>query len=67
MSKPLPRTRDELLRSLREADLPEETVLHLAAQARPALLLTTASADAEACPIGASRLGGAPDLPAGTA
>lgn len=65
MSKPLPHTRDELLRSLRATDLPEETVLHLAAQARPALLLTTAPADVAACPVGASRLGGAPDLPIG--
>lgn len=67
MSKPLPRTRDELLRSLRETDLPEETVLHLAAQARSALLLTTVPAAAGAHPLGASRLGGAPDLPVGIA
>lgn len=65
MSKPLPRTRDALLRSLRETDLPEDRVLHLAAQARPALLLTTEPTEPRTEPAGTSRLGGAPDLAAG--
>ena len=67
MTKPLPRTRDELLRSLGETDLPKETVQHLANQARPALLLRTVPAEARSHALGASRLGGSPDLPAGTA
>ena len=62
MSKPLPRTRDELIRSLQETELPDEIVLHVAAQARPALLLTTQPVGADGGPLGASRLGGAPDL-----
>ncbi|MCA8276488.1 DUF1963 domain-containing protein [Burkholderia sp. AU30280] len=64
--KPLPRTRDELLRSLQETELPEEIVLHLAAQARSALLLTTVPAGADAISLGTSKLGGTPDLPVGS-
>lgn len=67
MSTPLPRSRDELRESLEEVDLPEEIVSRLVAQARPALLLTSDAADDSAIPLGASKLGGAPDLARGTA
>ena len=67
MSMPLPRSRDELLRSLAQTELPEAVAAHLAAQARAAVLLTTEKAGPDAPPLGASRLGGVPDLPAGMA
>ncbi|MGO4872211.1 MAG: DUF1963 domain-containing protein [Roseiarcus sp.] len=67
MPRSLPRTRDEFLSSLNETELPENAVARLAARARPAVLLTTAPADEGEIPLGASKLGGAPDLPRGTA
>lgn len=65
MSKALPRTRDELRASLSDEELPAEIVERLAAQALPALLLTTVALGENSPLPGASRLGGTPDLPPG--
>lgn len=58
-----PESREDLLASLQEAGLPAGTALHLAGQAQPALLLETALADETQIPLGASKIGGLPDLP----
>jgi uncharacterized protein YwqG len=58
-----PESREDLLASLRETGLPAGTALHLAGQAQPALLLETGLADEMQIPLGASKIGGLPDLP----
>src|SRR5262249_51641514 len=58
-----PESREDLLASLQEAGLPAGTALHLAGQAQPALLLETSLADETQIPLGASKIGGLPDLP----
>jgi uncharacterized protein YwqG len=60
---PLPENRDALFRSLSDTDLDPDIVSKLAAQARPAILLVTAESDENAIPLGASKIGGCPDLP----
>lgn len=52
--------------ALSGTELPEAIVRHLAAQARPALLLTSKAVNEAEIALGASKLGGAPDLPRGT-
>ncbi|MFY3307823.1 DUF1963 domain-containing protein [Achromobacter ruhlandii] len=64
---PLPSDLDALRRSLDDIDLPADVVARLLAQARPALVLATAAADEAAIPLGASKIGGRPDLPPGMA
>lgn len=54
-------------RSLTKTGLPDDVVERLTAQARPAILLTTDAGDEAAIPRGASKIGGRPDLPRGTA
>jgi uncharacterized protein DUF1963 len=64
---PLPRTREEFLEALSTSELSAAIVAHLTAQACPAVLLTTVASEEAALPMGVSRLGGVPDLPAGMA
>ncbi|WZB74238.1 hypothetical protein WJ972_25470 [Achromobacter insuavis] len=64
---PLPADQDALRRSLDDTDLPADIVSRLLAQARPALLLATTAGDEDAIPLGASKIGGRPDLPPGMA
>lgn len=66
MPEPLPRTHEEFRSSLAASGLPRPLVDRLVAQARPALLLVTQAAEDSAIPLGASKLGGWPDLPADT-
>lgn len=65
--EPLPENRDELALSLGESGLSDDIVGHLAAQARPAVLLITSEAEEDELPLGASKIGGRPDLPSSTA
>ncbi len=65
--KPLPADHDALQRSLADTDLPRAVIDRLLAQARPALLLATTAGDEDAIPLGASKIGGRPDLPPGMA
>lgn len=64
---PLPANHDDLLLSLKETGLHHDVVSHLAAQARPAILLLTAECEEDSIPLGASKIGGRPDLPRGAA
>jgi hypothetical protein len=64
--EPLPRSRDALIHSLSETGLASDVVSQLASQARPAVLLITSEANEDEIPLGASKIGGGPDLPAGT-
>ena len=64
---PLPPDRETLTQSLQATGLPAAIVAHLAAQARPAVLMPTTAGDEHAIPAGASKLGGRPDLPQGMA
>jgi len=61
---PWPSTREEFRASLQESGLDDALVDHLTAQVLPAVRLVTSPADPQTSPLGASRLGGAPDLPA---
>ncbi|PDT11309.1 DUF1963 domain-containing protein [Rhizobium sp. M1] len=63
----LPANREALFLSLYETDLPDGVIFRLAAQARPAILLATAESDEDAISLGASKIGGRPDLPRGSA
>lgn len=65
--EPLPEDRDELALSLSESGLSDDIVAHLAAQARPAVLLITSVAEEHELPPGASKIGGRPDMPRGAA
>lgn len=67
MSTSFPASLDALRQSLAETELPETVVAHLVAQARPALVLATSAADEAAIPLGATKIGGSPDLPPGMA
>jgi uncharacterized protein YwqG len=58
-----PGSREDMLASLQEAGLAPDLARHLAEQALPALVLDTAEADEAQIPIGASKIGGLPDLP----
>ncbi len=62
-----PANREALFLSLYETDLPDGVIFRLAAQARPAILLATAESDEDAISLGASKIGGRPDLPRGSA
>ncbi|OLP45013.1 DUF1963 domain-containing protein [Rhizobium oryziradicis] len=61
---PFPGSREALLSALKKSGLSDEIQRLLAAQARPAILLTTSGCDEEALPLGATKIGGRPDLPA---
>jgi hypothetical protein len=63
--EPLPESRDALIRSLGETGLASDVVSHLVSQARPAVLLLTSAAEEDEIPLGASKIGGRPDLPKG--
>jgi uncharacterized protein YwqG len=65
--EPLPVDRDDLVLSLSESGLSDDIVSRLAAQARPAVLLVTSETDEDELPLGASKIGGRPDLPSGMA
>ncbi len=65
MAIPLPRNDEELYQSLSETALAQDIVQHLAKQARSALLLVSSAADEDGILLGASKLGGRPDLPRG--
>ena len=64
---PIPASLDALRQSLAETELSDAVVAHLVAQARPALVLATSAADEAAIPLGATKIGGSPDLPPGMA
>jgi uncharacterized protein YwqG len=66
-AEPFPKDRDDLALSLSESGLSDDIVAHLAAQARPAVLLVTGAAEEDELPLGASKIGGRPDMPRGTA
>lgn len=66
-STSFPASLDALRQSLAETELPETVVAHLVAQARPALVLATSAADEDAIPLGATKIGGSPDLRPGMA
>ena len=66
MTAALPRSRADLLLSLRKTELTEEVAQRLAAQARPALVLMPEPASTEELPLGSTKFGGRPDLPSGT-
>ncbi|GGB07480.1 hypothetical protein GCM10011491_39420 [Brucella endophytica] len=62
---PLPSTRGALSASLAQVgELTPDLVERLAGQAAPAILLETVKTTEDAIPLGASKFGGAPDLPA---
>ena len=63
MPTPFPASLDALRQSLAETELSDAVVAHLVAQARPALVLATSAADEAAIPLGATKIGGSPDLP----
>jgi hypothetical protein len=65
--EPLPEDRDDLSLSLSEWGLSDDIASHLAAQARPAVLLITSETEEDELPLGASKIGGRPDLVSGTA
>jgi uncharacterized protein YwqG len=58
-----PDNRDALRLSLEETGLSPDIISHLVGQARGAVLMTTASGDEGEIPLGASKIGGRPDLP----
>jgi hypothetical protein len=62
----LPKSRSELVERLQDAGLSGETIRAIAAEARPALVLDTTPAEEAAIPLGATKLGGLPDLPRDT-
>ncbi len=62
-----PDSRQALQDSLLEAGLAPASVARLAEQAAPALVLETTPCEESAIPLGASKIGGLPDLPAGMA
>lgn len=64
---PFPANQDALRQSLADTGLPDAIIARLAEQARPAVVLTTGAVDEDALPLGASKIGGRPDLPRGTA
>lgn len=64
---PLPSDQDALRRSLDATDLPASVISRLLEQARPALVLATTVREEDAIPLGASKIGGRPDLPRGMA
>jgi uncharacterized protein YwqG len=64
---PFPVSREALGASLNGVnELTPALVAHLTRQAAPAISLKTAAASDASIPIGASKIGGAPDLPLGT-
>lgn len=62
-----PDNRDALRLSLEETGLSPDVISHLVAQARAAILMITVSGDEDRIPLGASKIGGRPDLPRGMA
>ncbi|MFC2250900.1 DUF1963 domain-containing protein [Labrys portucalensis] len=58
-----PDSRESLHSSLSEAGLAPGSVARLAEQARPALVLETTPCEESRIPLGASKIGGLPDLP----
>lgn len=60
---PLPQNHDDLVLSMNETGLDQEIISVLAAQARPALLLRTSQSEEDSISLGASKIGGRPDLP----
>lgn len=63
MTTPLPKDRDELRRSLIAAGHGGSTLDRLVTQARDTMCLVTEPVDEGTILIGASKFGGAPDLP----
>ncbi len=61
---PFPCSRETFLSALKETDLSDEIQRTLAAQARPAILISTSSCDEGELPLGVTKIGGRPDLPA---
>ncbi len=57
-----PDSRETMLASLQEAGLSAANALHLAEQAQPALVLETIPTDETNIPVGASKIGGFPDM-----
>jgi Domain of unknown function (DUF1963) len=62
-----PDSRQAMLASLTEAGLAPASAARLAEQALPALVLETRPCEDSEIPLGASKIGGLPDLPASTA
>jgi uncharacterized protein YwqG len=62
-----PDNTDALRRSLEETSLSPDVISHLVSQARAAILLSTSESDEDDIPLGASKIGGRPDLPRGLA
>lgn len=54
-----------LQRSLSEAEVSAQTVFRIVEAGRPAVMLKTQPAEEDAIPLGATKIGGRPDLPAG--
>lgn len=62
--KKLPTSRNAFFKSLQTTRLSSELVAHLTGQARPAIALAAIVCDDADIPVGASKMGGCPDLPA---
>jgi len=62
-TRPLPRSKGELIARLHEANMSRSVVRRIADRSLPALVLETTVSDEASIPVGASKIGGLPDLP----